>query len=75
MNPGNPLEWSASKIITSIADVTAAMEIPCGATVGDVYGGRSFNDNIAAVLESRSHRGWQEIEVGEQRWTVIEIAK
>jgi hypothetical protein len=43
--------------------------------VDDTYRRRSFNDNIAEVLESRSYQRWQEIEVGAQRWTVIEIGK
>jgi hypothetical protein len=69
------LPATLSAIITAVADVSAARALPSGATVGDIYGGRSFTDNVAAILESRSYVGWHEIEVGDQRWTVIEIAK
>lgn len=64
-----------NKIVTCIADAREARALPCGVTVGDNCGGRSFNDNVAAVLESRSFGGWREVEVGEQRYTVIVLAR
>ncbi len=39
-----------------------------------MYGGLTFTDDVAAVLESRSYGGWQEIELSEsERWTVITL--
>ena len=43
--------------------------------VGDTCGGRSFNDNIAAVLEKRSYAGLREIVDGDEHWTVIYLVK
>jgi hypothetical protein len=76
MNSGEvTIPVAVTEIITSVTDVSQARALPCGTTVGDTYGGRSFSDNVACILESRSYAGWQEIEVGDQRWTVIEIAR
>jgi len=60
-----------TKLVREVPDAKAARALPCGSMVGDTYGGRSFNDNIAAVLESRSYAGWREIVDGDQHWTVI----
>jgi hypothetical protein len=68
-----PLEWA--KIITHVESADEAWALPCGATVGDTYGGRSFNDNVAAVLESRSSGGWLEIQEGDERWTLIILSR
>ena len=64
-----------SKVITHISDASEAKALPCGVTIGDTCGGRSFNDNIAAVLEARSLGGWREIEQEQERWTVIVLAR
>jgi hypothetical protein len=69
------MEPYEGRIVTCVADPAVARALPCGTMVGDNFGGRSFNDNIAAILESRSNDGWREIDFGERRWTVIEIAK
>lgn len=62
-------------IVTHLEDATEAQSLPAGVFVGDKFGGRSFNDNVAAVLESRSYAGWREVQDGTQNWTVILLAK
>jgi hypothetical protein len=64
-----------TKVVTRLADATEARALPRGVTVGDTCGGRSFNDNVAAVLERRSLGGWHEIIDGSERWTVIVLAR
>lgn len=64
-----------TKVVRNVPDVKAARALPCGSLVGDTFGGRSFNDNIAAVLESRSYAGWREIVDGDQHWTVIMLIR
>jgi hypothetical protein len=64
-----------TKVVTRVSNAMEARALPCGVTVGDTCGGRTFNDNIAAVLESRSLGGWLEIEDGEKRWTIIVLAR
>lgn len=62
-------------VITHVNDELEAKSLPCGAIVGDPVGGRSFNDNVAAILESRSYSGWREVTKGDKRWTVIVLAR
>jgi hypothetical protein len=57
--------------ITSVPTIEAARLLPKGSVVGDLCGGVTFTDAVAAVLESRSPLGWQEVRFGEQDWTVI----
>jgi hypothetical protein len=64
-----------SSLVTQVADATQVRELPKGSIVGDQVGGRSFTDNIAAALERRSNGGWQDLDNGDQRWTVIRIEK
>ena len=64
-----------NKIVTHLEDATEAKSLPTGVFVGDTCGGRSFNDNIAAVLESRSYAGWREVQDGQRSWTIILMAK
>jgi hypothetical protein len=64
-----------TKVVTNINDPSEALALPCGVVVGDTYGGRSFNDNVAAILESRSIAGWHEVQVGPKRWTCIVLAR
>ena len=61
-------------IITTVEEV-AVRQLPVGSIVGDQYGGRSFNDNVAAALEQRSTAGWRDIQRGESNWTLIRIEK
>jgi hypothetical protein len=69
------MESYEGRIVTCVADPAAARSLPCGTMVGDHFGGRSFTDNVAMILESRSNGGWHEISLGDDQWTVIEIAK
>jgi len=61
------------QIVTTLTEVSEVKTLPKGSRVGDLYGGRSFNDNIAAALERRSQCGWRDIEEAGQRWTLIEL--
>ncbi len=62
-----------SIVIRSISNVQEARSLPRGSVVGDLHGGVTFTDQIAAALESRSRIGWREVEPvpGGDRWTVI----
>lgn len=60
-------------LVTHIQTASEARALPRGTTVGDRHGGCSFIDNIAVILESRSSRGWIEISIGADCWTVIVI--
>jgi hypothetical protein len=64
-----------SKMITRVTCESEALALPTGTAVGDCWGGRSFTDNVAAVLESRSCEGWREVEEGQTRWTFIVIER
>jgi len=60
-----------SSIVTKCT-LAEARTLPPGSIVGDVHGGLTFTDEVAAALESRSLGGWQEIElIPEERWTII----
>lgn len=65
--------WESIQIVTAVAEPSEVMRLPKGAVVGDVWGGRSFNDNVAAALERRSNGGWRDISQGDQKWTLILI--
>jgi hypothetical protein len=60
-------------LVTRVLSASEARALPRGTTVGDRHGGCSFIDNVAVVLESRSTRGWMDIGIGTDRWTVIVI--
>ena len=75
MNVQPVTNYDFSKVVTRINDASEAKALPCGVTVGDLYGGRTFNDNVAAVLESRSLGGWHEVHDGQRSWTVIMLAR
>jgi hypothetical protein len=64
-----------TKMITRVSCESEALALPTGAAVGDTFGGRTFTDNVAAILESRSCSGWREIEEGQKRWTFIVLAR
>ncbi len=66
-----------SNVITSVATAEEAKALPKGSVVGDLCGGVSFSDAVAAALESRSYSGWQEVETGpgEKTWTVIVVER
>ncbi|HUB34508.1 MAG TPA: hypothetical protein VMA31_15825 [Bryobacteraceae bacterium] len=72
--PGFALAVDTTTIVTKIASVREARALPEGSIVGDLHGGLTFTDAIAAALESRSHGGWQEVQApGGEIWTVIVI--
>jgi hypothetical protein len=61
-------------IVQRVASVSEARRLPRGTMVGDVHGGLTFSDEVAAVLERRSRRGWHEIETPSgDVWTVIVV--
>ena len=64
-----------TSLVTQIADTAEVNDLPKGSIVGDQFGGRSFNDTVAAALERRSQGGWQDIVDGQQCWTVICVEK
>ena len=64
-----------SSICTKVLSESEARALPVGAIVGDRFGGRSFNDNVAAVLETRSLSGWFDVVNGGISWTVICLVK
>ena len=63
-----------SSIITQLAGVREARALPCGSVVGDLQGGLTFTDAVAAVLEARSDRGWHEVHTpASDTWTIIVV--
>ncbi|HLK63116.1 MAG TPA: hypothetical protein VKU19_06730 [Bryobacteraceae bacterium] len=61
-----------SHIITQIASVKEARALPRGVVVGDLQGGLTFSDAIAAALEARSLGGWREVHTAQcETWTII----
>jgi hypothetical protein len=67
--------WDTVEIVTALTEPSEVTRLPKGAVVGDVYGGRSFTDNVAAALERRSCGGWRDVRNGDQRWTLILIER
>ena len=70
--PATALGVDTSSIVTKLGNVKEARALPPGAIVGDLHGGLTFTDAVAAALEARSAGGWQEIQgsTGEI-WTII----
>ncbi len=61
-----------SSIITKVAGIKQAGALPSGSVVGDLHGGLTFTDAVAAALETRSRNGWQEVEFASgETWTII----
>jgi len=61
-------------IITKIASVKEARALPPGSIIGDLHGGLTFTDAVAAALEARSASGWQELQIPSgEIWTTIII--
>jgi len=65
----------ANEIVTKVIEAAEVDNLPKGSLVGDQVGGRSFNDNVAAALERRSHIGWNDYRDGDHTWTVIQIQR
>lgn len=61
-----------SSVVREVKTAAEARGLPAGSIVGDQHGGLTFTDDVAAVLESRSLSGWQEIEPAPgENWTII----
>ena len=75
-SPAIALGVDTSNIITQLASVKEARALPCGSVVGDVQGGLTFTDAVAAALEARSLSGWREIHTAaSETWTIIVVDK
>jgi hypothetical protein len=69
---GMALAIDLESIVTKLAGVREARNLPSGSIVGDLHGGLTFTDAVAAALESRSSGGWREIQATTgQIWTII----
>ncbi len=72
--PACRLAIDTSSIVTKIATAIEARTLPEGSVVGDLHGGLTFTDAVAAALESRSNSGWQEVQAANGAiWTIIII--
>lgn len=62
-----------SSVVTHVASIGEARALPRGTVVGDLHGGLTFTDAVAAALESRSRAGWCECESfpDGDHWTII----
>lgn len=61
-------------IITQLTNTVEAKSLPAGSVVGDLHGGLTFTDAVAAILESRSAGGWYEIQTPAGKvWTIIAL--
>lgn len=70
--PAFALGIDTGMIVTKLASVKEARALPPGTIVGDLHGGLTFTDAVAAALESRSTGGWQEMQIPSgQIWTII----
>jgi crotonobetainyl-CoA:carnitine CoA-transferase CaiB-like acyl-CoA transferase len=59
-------------IVRTLGTVKEARALPPGTIVGDLHGGLTFTDAVAAALESRSTGGWQELQIPSgEIWTII----
>jgi len=59
-------------IVRQLASVKEARALPAGTIVGDLHGGLTFTDAVAAALEARSAAGWQEMRIPSgEIWTII----
>ena len=71
-NPAFALGIDTSCVVNKVAGVKEARALPPGTVVGDLHGGLTFTDAVAAALESRSNTGWQELQTRSgEIWTII----
>jgi hypothetical protein len=71
-NTGFAPGFDISRIVTRVSSTKEARALPKGCVVGDMHGGLTFTDAVAAALEARSVGGWQDIDLPTgQRWTII----
>lgn len=68
---GRALDFSS--VITKVTSIAEARSLPAGSVVGDLHGGVTFSDGVAAILEERSTHGWRKLETdsGAPEWTII----
>ena len=76
--PGGSQGFAAAldiaSIITEVANVKDARVLPGGSVIGDLHGGLTFSDAVAAALESRSRTGWREVcTPSGETWTIITL--
>jgi hypothetical protein len=72
--PAFGIAIDTSCIVTQLGSVREARALPPGSIIGDLHGGLTFTDAVAAALEGRSSSGWQELQVPSgQIWTIIII--
>ncbi|HWB83629.1 MAG TPA: hypothetical protein VG675_05790 [Bryobacteraceae bacterium] len=65
-------EIETPRIISRVDNVKAARTLPVGSVVGDLHGGLTFSEAVAAALEFRSSGGWQQVRTPEgEIWTVV----
>src|SRR4051794_21763000 len=70
--PAFGIAIDTGSIVTQLRSVKEARALPPGAIVGDLHGGLTFTDAVAAALESRSSGGWQELQTTDRQvWTII----
>lgn len=70
--PAFGIALDTESIVSKISTVKEARALPPGAIVGDLHGGLTFTDAVAAALEARSSGGWQELQAPSgQIWTLI----
>ncbi len=69
---GTALAVDLASIVTRIESTAEVELLPSGAIIGDLHGGLTFTDAVAAALECRSLGGWQEVRSSEGKiWTII----
>ncbi len=74
--PAFGLAIDTTSIVTRIGSVKEARALPAGAVVGDLHGGLTFTDAVAAALEGRSSGGWQELQTPSgEIWTIIILSR
>ena len=73
--PGCGLAIDTASIITKIVSAQEARALGPGTIVGDLHGGLTFTDAVAAALEARSNSGWREIQAPNgEIWTIITLS-
>jgi hypothetical protein len=69
---GAGLAIDFASVITKIESEEEVQLLPLGSVIGDLHGGLTFTDAVAAALEGRSLGGWQELRSpGGEIWTII----
>jgi hypothetical protein len=75
-SPAFAMFADTSHIVQCVRNVQEARALPRGSVIGDVHGGLTFTDAVAAVLEARSAGGWQEVQTPRgETWTIIVLSR